>query len=88
MTRNEYNDLHESLSYGHDAEILIDGIHYFVEWNDATIDVYKLNVNTGEKITSIAGSNKFETVNLLFAMLINGKSLNDHYPDIQVVDIE
>ena len=31
MTKQEFNELYDSLCYGHDAELTIAGKHYFLE---------------------------------------------------------
>ncbi|MBQ9469097.1 MAG: hypothetical protein IJU52_08845 [Clostridia bacterium] len=88
MTREEFNDLHESLCYGHDAELFINETHYFLEWNITEIEVYIVVDGKGERICSFSGIDRFETVDLLFAASINGKTLNENFSDIQIVDIE
>ena len=88
MTRNELNDLHESLCYGHDAEIIIGDAKYFIEWNTATLDVFKVCNEVGEKVASFSGNDMFKAVELLFAFSIDDKTLNDDFSDIQIVDIE
>ena len=40
MTKQEFNELWDSLYYGHDVELTIAGKHYFVEWNNAGIELY------------------------------------------------
>ena len=40
MTKQEFNELYDSLYYGHDAELTIAGKHYFLEWNNAGIELY------------------------------------------------
>ena len=88
MTRNELNDLHEKLCYGHDAEIQISDTRLFFEWRDAAIEVYKMKEGVGEKLFDFAGQTRLETVDLLFAASLNGKILNNDYSDIQIIDIE
>ena len=39
MTKVEFNDLYDSLCYGHDAELLINGNRVFVEWNGEKIEL-------------------------------------------------
>ena len=40
MIKQEFNELYDSLYYGPDAEITISGKHYFLEWNNAGIELY------------------------------------------------
>lgn len=40
MTRSEYNDLHEDMCYVHDAELFIDGVRFFFEWNEQIIECF------------------------------------------------
>ena len=59
MTKSEFNDLHESLCYGHDAELAIADRRVFVEWNGDSIDLFHIVNGVGEKICAIK-----KTVNL------------------------
>ena len=49
MTKQEFNELQDSLYYGHDAELTIAGKHYFLEWNDAGIERYLMVNGEGTK---------------------------------------
>ena len=40
MTKQEFNELYDSLYHGHDVELTIAGKHYFLEWNNAGIELY------------------------------------------------
>ena len=89
MDKIEYNDLFDSLSYGHDADLKIAGLRFFAEWNGNEIDVYRMSEDSGVKIASFRGENKIETVNELFDFcFIPGKSLNNSYQEIMILDIE
>ena len=88
MTRDEFRNLHESLCYGHDAELLIENMKYFIEWNGDVLEVFKVVDSIGKKIFHLSGSNRRETVDRLFAAKINEKTLNDHFDIIQIEDIE
>lgn len=89
MDKIEYNDLFDSLSYGHDADLQIDGQRFFVEWNENAIVVYKMKENSGVEIALFNGEIKTETVNKLFDFcFLPGKSLNQSYQDITILDIE
>ncbi|MBP5288447.1 MAG: hypothetical protein J6Z79_01055 [Clostridia bacterium] len=88
MTRDEYTDLYDSLCYGHDADLLINGMRIFIEWNGEEIEVYEMNADKGKKLCALKGNDMFETVSLLFASTIHGKVINDDVLDIQIIDIE
>ena len=89
MTKQEFNDLYDSLYYGHDAELELHGKHYFVEWNDAGIDIYALNDDRGVKIASISSNEKSDILAELFDYSFDGNAnLNDSYDEIILVDIE
>ena len=49
MIKQEFNELYDSLYYGHDAELTIAGKHYFLEWNDAGIELYLMVNGEGTK---------------------------------------
>ena len=88
MTKSEFNNLHESLCYGHDAELAIADHRVFIEWNGDSIDIFHIVDGGGEKICTIHKNCKLEAVNLLFNTLIFDKMLNNHYSDIEIIDIE
>lgn len=88
MTKTEFNDLHESICYGHDAELAIADHRVFIEWNGDCIDLFHVVGDGGEKICTICDNSKLDTVNLLFDTLIFDKTLNNHYDEIEIVDIE
>ncbi len=89
MNKIEYNDLFDSLSYGHDADLQIAGQRYFAEWNGDAIVVYQMNEDSGVEIASFHGEIKAETVSALFDFcFLPGKSLNNSYQEIMIIDIE
>lgn len=89
MTKIEFNDLFDSLCYGHDADICIDGQRYFLEWNYNGITIYQMKNDSGQKISEIYGDNKNEIVTKLFDYeFIAGKSINTFYQEFFILDIE
>lgn len=88
MTKTEFNDLYDSLCYGHDAELLITGNRVFIEWSGDKIELFHIVDNTGNKICDISDGTKFDTVKMLFDTLIFGKTLNNNYNEIDILDIE
>ncbi len=88
MTKSEFNDLYDSLCYGHDAELRINGNIIFAEWNGEKIELFHIVDNTGKKICDISDGNKFDTVKMLFNRCIFGKTLNDNHNEIDILDIE
>lgn len=89
MDKIEYNDLFDSLSYGHDADLKIAEQRFFTEWNGNEIVVYRMNGDSGVIIASFHGENKIEIVNELFDFcFIPGKSINNSYQEIIILDIE
>ena len=89
MTKIEFNDLFDSLCYGHDADISIDGQRYFLEWNYNGITIYLMQNDSGQKISEIYGDNKNEIVTKLFDYeFIAGKSISTFYQEFLVLDIE
>lgn len=48
MTKSEFNDLYDSLCYGHDAELRINGNIIFAEWNGEKIELFHIVDNTGK----------------------------------------
>jgi len=89
MTKQEYSDLYDALYYGHDAELDVHNRRFFIEWNDAGIDIYALNRNSGEKIAVIYANEKSEVLAELFAYRFDGNiNLNEAYDEIILVDIE
>ena len=89
MTKIEFNDLFDSLCYGHDADISIDGQRHFLEWNYNGITIYLMQNDSGQKISEIYGDNKNEIVTKLFDYeFIAGKSINTFYQEFLVLDIE
>lgn len=89
MNKIEYNDLFDSLSYGHDADLKIAGQRFFVEWDGDAVVVYQMNEDSGTEIASFCGEHKTETVNALFEFcFVSDKSLNNSYQEITILDIE
>lgn len=89
MTKSEFNDLFDLLSYGHDADLSVDGQRYFLEWNGNGMTIYKMQGDSGHKIATLCGENKIHIVNDLFDFLFSpGKSLNSSYQEISILDIE
>ena len=88
MTKEEYIDLYEALSYGHDVELCIEKKDYFCEWCGTAIDVFLMEGEKGSKVLHLEGNTRNETIQRVFAASINGKSLDHDYCDIQIIDIE
>ena len=89
MTKSEFNDLFDLLSYGHDADLSVDGQRYFLEWNGDGITIYKMQSDAGHKIAMLCGENKAQVVDDLFNFsFLTGKSLNSSYQEISILDIE
>lgn len=89
MTKSEYCDLYDQLLYGHDADLQIEGHRFFVEWNENGITVYRMHEDSGIAVTVLRGENRVETVKKLFEYsFTNGKSLNQSYQQITILDIE
>ena len=89
MTKQEQNELYDSLYYCHDAELEISGQHYFIEWGDAGIDVFAITEDTGTKVTAIPMGEKTEMLSKLFEYKFGEKTdLKTSYADIKIVDIE
>lgn len=89
MTKQEFNELYDSLYYGHDVELTIAGKHYFSEWNDAGIELYLTVNGEGTKISSISALDKSDILAELFEfMFVEQKNPNNSYADFEIVDIE
>ncbi len=89
MTKSEFKDLFDLLSYGHDADLSVDGQRYFLEWNGDGITIYKMQGGSGHEIATLCGENKTQIVNDLFDFsFLPSKSLNSSYQDISILDIE
>ena len=89
MTKSEYSDLYDQLLYGHDADLQIEGHRFFVEWNESEVTVYQMHEDGGIAVAVLCGENKVETVKELFEYsFTNGKSLNQSYQQITILDIE
>ena len=89
MTKQEFNELYDSLYHGHDVELTIAGKHYFLEWNNAGIELYWMVNGEGTKISSISALNKSDILAELFEfMFVEQKNLNNSYSDFEIVDIE
>ena len=91
MTKQEFNDLYDSLYYGHDAELEINGQHFFIEWTDVGLEVYALNNNRGIIIASISSDSreKCDVLTELFDFeFIEKRNLYGSYGEMTIVDIE
>lgn len=89
MTKSEYSNLYDQLFYGHDADLQIEGHRFFVEWNENEITVYRMHEDSGIAIAVLRGENRTEIVEALFEYsFANGKSLNQSYQEIIILDIE
>ena len=88
MTKVEFNDLYDSLYYGHDAELLINGNRVFVEWNGEKIELFHVVDDVGNKLCELSDSTKLDTVKMLFKTSIFDKTLNNNYNEIVILDIE
>lgn len=89
MTKQELNDLYDSLYYGHDVELKINERHYFIEWSNVGIDIYDIIEDTGTKIETISCDEKCNILSKLFEYRFDEKTdLNSSYADIEIIDIE
>ena len=88
MTKAEFNDLYDSLCYGHDAELTVAGNRVFVEWNDEKIEIFHIINDEGHAICEILAESRLDTVKELFNTCIFGKKLNDNYNEFDILDIE
>ena len=89
MTKQEFSELYESLFYGHEAELLISGKRYFLEWINSDIEVYLMDGDDGKKIASITAGERRDTLSELFEYTFDGeKSLNNSYDCFEIIDIE
>ena len=88
MTKTEFNDLYNSLCYGHDAELTINSNRVFIEWNNEKIEIFHIVNDEGCKVCELVAESRFDIVKELFNTCILGKTLNDHYQDIEIIDIE
>ena len=88
MTKAEFNDLYDSLCYGHDAELLISGNRVFVEWNGEKIELFHVVGDTGNKLCEFSDTTKPDTVKMLFDTSIFKKTLNNNCSEIDILDIE
>ena len=62
----KFNDLYDSLCYGHDAELLISGNRVFVEWNGEKIELFQVVGDTCNKLCELSDITKIDTVKMLF----------------------
>lgn len=89
MTEREFAELYDSLYYGHEAELVFSGRHYFLEWSNSGIEIYLMINGEGTKIASIFATEKSEVIEKLFEFMFgNRKNLNNSFPDFEIVDIE
>lgn len=89
MTKAEYGELFDRLSYGHDADLLINGHRYFFEWITDGLAIYKMTDDIGEEVAIAHGENKIETVKNLFKLpLLEEKSIDNSYAKMEILDIE
>ena len=89
MTKSEYSELYDQLLYGHDADLQIEGCRFFVEWNASEITVYQMHEDSGIAVAVLRGENRAEIVKELFEYsFVDGKSLNQSYQQITILDIE
>lgn len=89
MTRQEFNELYDSLYYGHDVELAIFGKHYFLEWNNTGVEIYLMTNGEGVKVSSISELEKSDVLAKLFDfMFVEHINLNNSYTDFEIVDIE
>ncbi len=89
MTKNEFNDLYDSLNYGHDVDLVIEEHRFFLEWNKNGLTIYKMQGDTGSEIVTLQGENHDVIVKKLFDFcFLAEKSLNKSYQEISILDIE
>lgn len=91
MTSIEYNNLIDCLYRGHDIVFLYKEQHYFLERSNSCHNLYKVsaNLNESEVIKKFEGDNLIVRVNaFLEIQLFDGKSFNEIYSSIDIVDIE
>ena len=89
MTKNEFNDLFDLLTYGHDADLIIENQRFFLEWKENGIAVYKMQGDTGIEVTLLQGLDRHEIANMVFDFcFLPEKTLNSNYQDFVILDIE
>ena len=91
MTSIEYNDLVDCLYRGHDVVFLYKEQQYFLEREDICHNLYKVSANLEESDfeRKFDGESLIERVNaFLETALFDGKSFNEIYSSIEIVDIE
>ena len=89
MTRNEYDELFEQLCYGHEAELLYNNKHYFLEWEKTKLVMYDITADCGKKVMEIRGENRFSIVDKFCEFPVwDGQPLNKNYYNVEIIDIE
>ena len=91
MTSIEYNNLIDCLYRGHDIVFLYKDQHYFLEQDNSCHNLYKAsaNLDKSEFIKKFDGDNLIVRINaFLEIQLFDGKSFNEIYSIIDIVDIE
>lgn len=91
MTSIEYNNLIDCLYRGHDIVFLYKEQHYFLERDNSCHNLYKVSVNLNESefIKKFESDNLIISVNAFLEMqLFDGKSFNEIYPFVDIIDIE
>lgn len=89
MTKNEFDDLYDSFCYGHDAELMVLGQRFFLEWNKKSLTIYKMLGDTGSVVETLQGESRGVIVKKLFDFcFFSGKSINKDYQEISIIDIE
>lgn len=91
MTSIEYNNLIDCLYRGHDIVFLYNEQHYFLERDNSCHNLYKVSadLNESEFVKKFKSDDLIVRVNaFLETQLFNGKSFNEIYLFIVIVDIE
>ena len=89
MTIMEYKDLKESLYIGHDFEFKYKNNTYFFEKEEDCHKLYLLNEEDSSLVDEVQESEINDRIDLFFdKKIFDGKSFNEIYSDITIIDIE
>ena len=89
MTIMEYKDLKESLYIGHDFEFKYKNNTYFLEKEEDYHKLYLLNEEDSSLVDEVQESEINDRIDLFFdKKIFDGKSFNEIYSDITIIDIE
>lgn len=89
MTKEECKGLYDQLYWGHEIELSVGGRRYYLEQGDGAISVYLMETNPGIKIADIAAQNRNSLVEqTLTCPCFQGKSIEDHFMEIELIAID